>query len=107
MKPRKARVQQAKTHYASTSSSSSSSVLQLCNLVDCVFFTTISIIRRLLHDSGQNRSFGEYRRAMRSAADAETPVDEMAGEFGLGVLIRVLAVEVGCPDESAFLQFKK
>ena len=41
---------------------------------------------------------------MRSAADAETPVDQMAGEFGLRVLIRVLAVEVGRPDESAFLR---
>ena len=38
------------------------------------------------------------RRSNRKA-----PVNQMSGEFGLRVLICVLAIEVGCPYEGALL----
>ena len=37
-------------------------------------------------------------------SDGKAPVDQMSGEFGLRVLICILAIEICCPYKGAFLR---
>lgn len=63
-----------------------------------LFADAFELFRALGHDD----AFGEDGRGARRG-DGEAPVDEMSGEFGLRVLVCVLAVEIGGAYKGAFL----
>lgn len=58
----------------------------------------LKLLRTLRHDC----PFREDWRGVRRG-DCKASVNQMSGEFRLRVLIRILAVEVGCSYEGAFL----